>query len=123
MIKDLICKQTLKMKLRTFISWLLLWTFVIVLISGIALHIAPGTNIAQKINWTWLGLNKPQWIRIHTLIGFIFSGAIAIHLYLNLNALICYIKSKAKRGLAHYDTFIVSLIITIILVVIAINKG
>lgn len=70
-------------KWRAVISLLLFITFVIVFFTGIGLHVAPHGWLAKANGWSFLGFSKQSLTKIHTLIGFVMSGLIGIHLILN----------------------------------------
>ena len=84
-------------RIRTIISLFVLVLFVIVFISGIGLDLAPSCRIARQIGWNFLGFDKESLEKIHTLLGYLISGLIIIHLLLNYKMLISEIKILLGR--------------------------
>ena len=84
-------------KIRVILSSLLLITFIVVLFTGIGLYFSPSGKIAKEINWNFLGFNKLQLENLHTISGFIMSGLILIHLFLNYKMFLGEIKSLFKE--------------------------
>ena len=75
-------------------STLLLITFTIVLITGIGLKLAP--EHAMR-GWSFLGLHKRQLEKIHTLSGFIMSGIVFVHFFINNSMFVTELKSLKKK--------------------------
>ena len=64
-------------ELRFYISTLLMFDFFVVLLSGIALYLAPpGPAVV-------FGVDKDIWENLHTIAGFAMAALVAIHLLLN----------------------------------------
>ncbi|AFK21700.1 DUF4405 domain-containing protein [Pyrococcus sp. ST04] len=84
--------------LRGLIDLLLTITFIIIAISGIALYLAPSGRIAETINWTFLGLTKETWENVHTYIGFVMIGLVALHLLIGFKSMITMLKSGVKKA-------------------------
>ncbi len=70
-------------KWRAIISLLLFITFIIVLLTGIGLYIAPPGWFVKSNGWKFLGLGKTPLEMLHTYVGFAMSGLIVIHIVLN----------------------------------------
>ncbi|ASJ15687.1 hypothetical protein A3L04_00645 [Thermococcus chitonophagus] len=84
--------------IRGIIDLLLTITFIIIAISGIALHLAPSGRIAESIGWTFLGLNKDSWETIHTYLGFVMIGLVALHLLIGFNSMITMLRMGLKKS-------------------------
>lgn len=69
-------------KIKAILSSLLLILFIIVLLTGIGLHISPSGKIALK--------------KLHTIAGYIMSGLIIIHLFLNRKIFLNELKTLFK---------------------------
>lgn len=83
-----------KFSWRAFTSLYITLSFLIMIVSGIILYIAPPGRIAK---WTYipiLGLEKEQWQALHTIFTFLFIIANGFHLYFNWNSFISYLKDK-----------------------------
>ncbi len=76
-------------EMRFYISTLLMLDFAVVLVSGIALYLAPSGPAT-----VW-GVDKELWESVHTVAGLVMTILVAIHLYLNW---IMY-KNEAKMAL------------------------
>ncbi len=84
-------------KIRAILSSSLLITFIVTLFTGLGLYLSPSGRIAREINWSFLGFDKLQLENIHTLFGFIMSGLIIIHLFINYKIFLSEIKSLFKK--------------------------
>lgn len=84
-------------KIRAIVSLFLIILFIIVLISGVGIHVAPPCRVAREIGWKFLGFDKFTLEIIHTWSGFVMSGLIIIHLALNWKTLICEVKSLFRK--------------------------
>ena len=78
--------------LRRYVALFLLYSLLILAVSGAVLYIMPHGRIAYWIDWRFLGLNKEQWDNIHILFGFMLVIFGAIHIFLNKKAIVKYIK-------------------------------
>jgi hypothetical protein len=85
---------------RIFISFGLLLSFLMLLVSGVILYISPPGRVANWTNWRMLGLTKNGWINQHTIFSFTFAILSIFHLFfINWKAFLSYLKTKASRGL------------------------
>jgi len=64
-------------ELRFYISTALIVLFPILVISGIALYLAPH---GPAIVW---GINKDAWESLHTVAGFLFAALVGVHIIVN----------------------------------------
>jgi hypothetical protein len=86
-----------KFNWRAFTSLYITLSFIVMIVSGVILYIAPPGRIAK---WTYipiLGLEKDQWQALHTIFTFLFIIANGFHLYFNWNSFISYLKDKKKQ--------------------------
>ncbi len=70
-------------KWRAIISLLLFITFIIVLFTGIGLYVAPPGWFVKTNGWSFFGFSKDFLETVHTYVGFVMSGLIVIHIFLN----------------------------------------
>jgi len=85
---------------RAFISFGLLYSFIVIFITGIILYLSPAGRIAHWINWKLFGFSKEEWQAIHTIFSFTFVILSIFHLFsINWKVFISYLKSKTKQGL------------------------
>ncbi|MEE4197574.1 MAG: DUF4405 domain-containing protein [Bacteroidales bacterium] len=64
-----------------FISIALLFSFVVMMFSGVVLYIAPEGSLARWIGWDVLGLTKSQWEQQHTIFSYLFVIFIVLHIF------------------------------------------
>lgn len=97
--------------LRAFASVLAGISFVLMVITGLVLFIAPSCRVARDSSWIVWGHDKDQWIAIHVWLSIVFVVASFIHIYLNWAILINYFKTKLHKGLAFRYEWVSALVI------------
>jgi len=102
-------------KPRSFVSITLALSFIILSLSGVVLYIMPHGRVAYWINWKIAGLSKDDWDAVHTVIGFVFMLTAAVHLYLNWEAFMSYLKSKVQKGLRLKKELAASVLLSVII--------
>ncbi len=86
---------------KSFVSFALVWTIVILLISGTVLFIAPPGRIANWTIWTLMGFSKANWQSIHTIFSYTFVILSIFHLFtLNWKVFWSYLASRRTEGLS-----------------------
>ncbi len=99
---------------KSFVSFSLAWSFLIILISGIVLYIAPPGRVANWTDWTLVGFSKSGWQAIHTIFSYTFVILSVFHLFtLNWKIFWHYFTSKAVTGLNRQKELLVSVILII----------
>lgn len=89
-----------RFNLRSFTSFSLLLSTIIMSWSGIILYIAPAGRVANWTNWKLMLFTKTEWQAMHTIFSYLFFILFVIHLFfVNWKAFLTYIKSKIKTGL------------------------
>jgi hypothetical protein len=83
--------------LRSFVSVLLMFSFGILLFTGIILFITPPGRVAHWTGWKMLGLGKEQWGAVHICFSICVIIASILHLYLNIKPMLNYFKSRATK--------------------------
>ncbi|MBN1940446.1 MAG: DUF4405 domain-containing protein, partial [Candidatus Aminicenantes bacterium] len=84
--------------LRPFVSFGLLWSFLVAAVSGIVLYFRPEGSLASWTNWSVLGLDKKTWEAVHTLgIAALVIFSI-LHIILNWKLLWGYLRKTAAQG-------------------------
>lgn len=79
--------------LRRYISVGLALSFLMIIVTGVVLYIAPPGRVARWINWVFFGLDRAQWETQHTIFSYLFIFFGLIHLFLiNWKAFISYLK-------------------------------
>lgn len=101
------------MTLRKTISLTTLLSFVLLIFTSIILYVTPQGKIAFWADWKILGLDKEQWGALHTNMGLLFVIAGLIHTALNRNAIMSYLKTRAKKFRLFTIDFNLALVITL----------
>lgn len=114
MNKEIEKKSRRTWKWRNVVSFYLLFATIVLLISGIALYVAPPGRVAHATGWRFLGFNKEQWKAIHTLLGYIGTVFAVWHLILNWKALLNYLRDRVRRVYRLKAEFVVALLLTVI---------
>jgi hypothetical protein len=100
---------------RAFTSVLAGLSFILMVVTGLVLFIAPSCRIARDTSWTVLGHDKDQWVAVHVWLSIAFTIASVIHIYLNWKVLISYFKSKVRKGWAFRAEWLAALAICAVL--------
>ena len=98
--------------IRRVTSLLMLFSFVIMVLSGIADFISPFGRLSMMIHWTFLGLDKMSWIALHIVFMVIFTLAGLIHIYLNFKPIKNYLKNKSRHMVIFTKEMVIALLIT-----------
>jgi hypothetical protein len=88
-----------------------------VIVSSLVLFIAPQWNVAYWTGWRVLGMQKAQWSSLHMNLGFVVLCATLLHLYLNLEHIVRYVKNKAKQLLVPSRELAVALVVVVAIIV------
>ncbi len=67
--------------MRSFVTFMVTWSFLAVVVTGVVLFVVPQGRIANWVEWRLLGLTKESWTNIHNAFAFIFIVAGALHLF------------------------------------------
>jgi hypothetical protein len=93
-------KQKNGFNLRSFTSFSLVISTIIMSWSGFILYIAPPGRIANWGTWKLMLFTKAEWQALHTIFSYLFFILFIIHLFfVNWKAFLTYFKSKIKAGL------------------------
>lgn len=94
---------------RAFISFGLTYAFIVILVSGIVLFVAPPGRYAHWVNWKIIGLSKEGWQALHTVFSITFVILSVFHLFtVNWSAFLSYLKSRATSGINKKREFLFS---------------
>ncbi len=104
---------TKKNNLRKFISLYMTISFIVMIVSGIILYIAPSGRIAHWSYWSMLGLTKTEWQNIHTIFTFLFVLAGLLHIIYNFKPIIHYLTNKSVGNKSISKELIYSIIFSI----------
>lgn len=94
------------------ISLLLAFGFLILLVSGLVLYVAPQCRVADEIMWRMLGLSKTRWQSVHLTFAFVSLILACIHLFVfNWKVLLSYARRGARTVLFLRPELFCSLVI------------
>jgi hypothetical protein len=86
--------------LRSFTSFALVISTIIMSWSGFVLYIAPPGRIANWGTWKLMLFTKTHWQELHTIFSYVFFILVIVHLFfINWRAFLTYFKSKVFSGL------------------------
>jgi hypothetical protein len=89
-----------KFNLRSFTSFSLVISTIIMSWSGFILYIAPPGRIANWGTWRLMLFTKTEWQALHTIFSYLFFILFIIHLFfVNWKAFLTYFRSKIRAGL------------------------
>lgn len=92
-------KKEFKFNLRSFTSFTLAISTIIMSWSGFILYVAPPGRIANWGTWKLMLFTKVEWQALHTIFSYMFFILVIIHLFfVNWKTFITYFKSKLKAG-------------------------
>ncbi|MCR4410785.1 MAG: DUF4405 domain-containing protein, partial [Candidatus Saccharicenans sp.] len=77
-------------KFKPFVSFLTVFSFLLLAFSGFILYIRPEGSLARWVGWRAIGLDKSSWETVHIVFCTLFLLAGIIHLVLNFKAIIIY---------------------------------
>lgn len=103
---------------KSFTSFIVLLSFLLMTISGVILYFAPPGRVAHWSVWKFWALTKEQWQAQHTIFSLLFVIFSALHIYYNWSVLINYIKKKAQKGLNRKKEIVWATVLTILVAVL-----
>jgi len=104
-----------KFSWKSFVSFSLAWTFLIIFISGIVLYIAPPGRVSNWTNWMLFGFTKAGWQAIHTIFSTTFVVLSIFHLFtFNWKVFWYYFTSKAAKGLNKQKELLISALLIVV---------
>jgi hypothetical protein len=112
--KELMSK--IKFNLRSFTSFSLVISTIIMSWSGFILYVAPPGRIANWGTWKLMLFTKSEWQALHTIFSYLFFILVIVHLFfVNWKTFLTYFKSKLKAGLNRKWELIAALILSVII--------
>jgi hypothetical protein len=104
-----------KFNWRAFNSLYIVYSFIILSLSGFVLFIAPPGRIANWTNLTIMGFTKHEWQAIHIIFTFLFFIAIVFHIYFNWKPILFYFRKKRnQKTKIKFEFYTVTLIVFLI---------
>lgn len=93
-------KKGIHFNLRSFTSFSLVVSTIIMSWSGFILYVAPPGRIANWGIWKLMLFTKAEWLALHTIFSYLFFILAIVHLFfVNWRTFLTYFKSKIKAGL------------------------
>jgi hypothetical protein len=86
-------------KLRGMTTFLVTISFIVDTVSGIILYVAPPGRIAHWTDWRFWGLDKEEWVAIHTIFGYLLLIIVGLHLYYNWRTFIHFLWDNVRRAM------------------------
>ena len=108
-----------KINKRGLVSFLTLFGFLIMSLTGLVLYVMPAGRVAYWIHWEMIGLSKDGWGNIHILSSILFIVAGAFHIGLNWKPLMNYFKDKVRRGVKLRRELVISSILSLWIVAVS----
>ncbi len=111
--------RPVKFNRKAFFSFLVLFVWIILILTGIVLYFSPPGRVANWVEWRFLGLTKEGWQSVHTVFSFSFILFGAYHLYYNWTVFWSYIKLRVQEGIRMRRELVSSgLLVSVILVMV-----
>ncbi len=104
-----------KFNFRSFTSLILVWTFIVQIISGVILYIVPPGRVANWTGWKLFGIDKGGWEAVHTIFGYLFLIFGVFHIIYNWRPISNYIKGKIEKGLKLKKEMLLSSLIILLI--------
>jgi hypothetical protein len=88
-----------KQSLRSLVSFLVTWSFVVLTVTGLVLYIVPQGRVAYWIHWSLAGMEKEQWGWVHMMFGGVFIVSGVLHLYFNWKPFKAFLAARVSGHL------------------------
>lgn len=109
-------KKETKFNLRSFTSFALVISTIIMSWSGFILYVAPPGRIANWGIWKLMLFTKAEWLALHTIFSYLFFILAIVHLFfVNWRTFLTYFKSKLKAGMNRKWEFGATLALTVLI--------
>jgi len=117
-----VAKNEKKFRVRTFISFVILWSFIILAPSGVILYVSPSGSVARSLSWKFLFFSRDTWRGVHIIFCCLFVVFTILHIYFNWRAVLGYLRKKISRGIFSRKELAFSLIIVGIVLIFALAR-
>lgn len=105
-----------RFNLRSFTSFSLVISTIIMSWSGFILYVAPPGRIANWGTWKLMLFTKSEWQALHTIFSYLFFILVIVHLFfVNWKTFLTYFKSKLKAGLNRKWELIAASLVSVII--------
>lgn len=100
----------------------MLFSFLVLVLSGVAEFISPFGRLGMMIKWEMLWLDKMQWQALHLVFMIVFTVAGFVHIFLNIRPIKAYLKNRSKTMVVFTKEMSIALAITVVLFVATVQK-
>ncbi len=109
-------KKKERFNLRSFTSFCLVISTIIMSWSGFILYVAPPGRIANWGDWKLMLFTKAEWQALHTIFSYMFFILFVIHLFfVNWRTFLTYFKSKIKAGLNKKWELLLAVVVSVLI--------
>lgn len=99
--------------LRSFTSFSLVISTIIMSWSGFILYVAPPGRIANWGDWQLMLFTKVEWQALHTIFSYMFFILVIIHLFfVNWRTFLTYLRSRLSSGMNKKRELITALVVS-----------
>lgn len=102
------------------VTYLLAFSFLVMLISGIVSFLAPSGRISRQVDWTLLGLDRPGWQTMHLSFAVVFVTVGLVHLVFNRKGLLRHLRDRASHHVTLKREAVLALLVTFWLIASAV---
>ncbi len=107
---------------RSLVSFLTFGGFLILALTGLILYFTPQGSVANRLNWSFLGLSKHELSNVHVVFSFLWLLCVSCHIYFNYAVLKASFNRKGESGWRHGKEFFLATAILGLTLVGAINN-
>lgn len=104
-----------KQPVRSLVSLLVTWSFLILTVTGLVLYVVPHGRVAYWVHWSFAGMEKDQWGWAHMVFGGVFILTGIAHLYFNWKPFTAFLVGKVKGHLALKREILIASAVTVFL--------
>jgi len=108
--------------LRKITSFLMLFSFVIIIVSGISEFISPFGRLSMMIKWEMLGIDKMAWQALHIVFSVVFALSGFVHIWLNIKPIKAYLKNRSRKMIFFTKEMSIALVVTLVLFTATVQK-
>ncbi len=109
-------------KLKPFVSFLTVFSFLLLAFSGFILYIRPEGSLARWVGWRAIGLDKSGWESVHIIFCALFVLAGLTHLVLNFKAIMLYLTSGIDNSRRNLPEMALAAVLVLALLLTAVWK-
>lgn len=84
-------------RMRALFSVLTFISFVVLLLTGVGLFVAPHDHVADWLSWTWMGMDQDVFAELHITFGLAFLISALAHIFYNIKPLVTYLKKPVEK--------------------------